>query len=121
MSTNVDTTLIDAAVMPTSRPVSRRRFLAGVALTAGTAILAACGGSSTTTDTPKAAGGPTSAAAATSAPAASGSAITSAATVPAAAGGKGKTLKMGRSLEPITPFVPWQINNNPASFISVNI
>jgi peptide/nickel transport system substrate-binding protein len=121
MSTNVDTTLIDATVMPTSRPVSRRRFLAGVALTAGTAILAACGGSSTTTDTPKAAGGPTSAAAATSAPAASGSAITSAATVPAAAGGKGKTLKMGRSLEPITPFVPWQINNNPASFISVNI
>ena len=115
------------------RGVTRRRFLAGATAAAGAAILAACGGGSSATDTPKpaASGGatttaPTAAGAATTAPATSGSAAapTKAAAAPttaAAAGGKGKTLKMSRNNEPLTPLVPWQIDDNPALFISVNI
>jgi peptide/nickel transport system substrate-binding protein len=117
------------------RTLSRRHFLAGVTAAAGAAILAACGGSSSATDTPKPAGGAasapaaaptTAAAAATSAPATSGSAAapTTAAAAPttaAAAGGKGKTLKMSRNAEPFSPFIPWQIDDNPALFISVNM
>src|SRR5947209_8017340 len=57
-------------------PVSRRRFLVGVAATAGGAILAACGGSSAPTDTPKPASPttirPTAAPSATAASAAAG-------------------------------------------------
>jgi peptide/nickel transport system substrate-binding protein len=114
------------------RALSRRHFLAGVTATAGAAILAACGGTSAT-DTPKPAGGtsapaaaaPTSAA--TSAPATSGSAAaptTAAAAASAApAGGtsKGKALKMSRNAEPFSPLIPWQIDDNPALFISVNM
>jgi len=51
-----------------AKRLSRRRFLSGVAIAAGTAILAACGGSSAATDTPKAAA--TTGGAATTAPAA---------------------------------------------------
>jgi peptide/nickel transport system substrate-binding protein len=32
-----------------------------------------------------------------------------------------KVLKMARNAEPFSPFVPWQIDDNPALFISVNI
>ncbi|HEY8293473.1 MAG TPA: ABC transporter substrate-binding protein, partial [Thermomicrobiales bacterium] len=111
------------------RALSRRHFLTGVTAAAGAAILAACGGSSSATDTPKPAGAATSApaAAATSAPATSGSAAaptTAAAAAPttaAAAGGKGKALKMSRNAEPFSPLIPWQIDDNPALFISVNM
>ncbi|MDQ2787617.1 MAG: ABC transporter substrate-binding protein [Chloroflexota bacterium] len=118
----------------TRRALSRRHFLAGVTATAGAAILAACGGASSATNTPKSAGAtnapagvPTSAAAAaTTAPATSGSAVapTTAAAAPttaAAAGGKGKSLKMSRNAEPFSPLIPWQIDDNPALFISVNM
>jgi len=119
----------------TRHALSRRHFLAGVTATAGAAILAACGGASSATDTPKPAGGatsapagaPTTAAAATAAPATKGSAAaptTAAAAAPttaAAAGGKGKTLKMSRNAEPFSPLIPWQIDDNPALFISVNM
>jgi len=118
------------------RALSRRHFLAGVTATASAAILAACGGSTSATNTPKPAGGAasppaaaatTAPAAATAAPATGGSAAapTKAAaaptTAPAAAGGKGKTLKMSRNAEPFSPFIPWQIDDNPALFISVNM
>ncbi|MBI5879745.1 MAG: ABC transporter substrate-binding protein [Chloroflexi bacterium] len=32
-----------------------------------------------------------------------------------------KVLKMARNAEPFSPFVPWQIDDNPALFISVNV
>src|SRR5207247_6671681 len=32
-----------------------------------------------------------------------------------------KVLRMARNAEPFSPFVPWQIDDNPALFISVNI
>ena len=112
------------------RALSRRHFLTGVTAAAGAAILAACGGSSSATDTPKPAGGATSApaaaptaaaAAATSAPATSGSAVAPTTAAAAAAGGKGKTLKMSRNAEPLTPLIPWQCDDNPGLFILVNI
>ncbi len=69
------------------KAVSRRNFLLGAAVSAGTAILAACGGSKAT-DTPKAASGTTAPAsgAATSAPAATtaSSSAAAATTAPAA-------------------------------------
>ena len=34
---------------------------------------------------------------------------------------KPKVLKMGRSYEPFSPFIPWQIDDNPALFLSVNV
>ncbi len=91
----------------TPKRLSRRHFLTGAAVTAGTAILAACGGSSGATDTPKAAGttgGATTAASTTAAPAsttAAGSAAAAtkpaaaspAAASPAAAGGTATTAK----------------------------
>jgi peptide/nickel transport system substrate-binding protein len=116
------------------RGLNRRHFLAGAAAAAGAALLAACGGSSTATDTPKPAGGaasapaaaPTTAAAgaATAAPATSGSAAapTTAAAAPTTAGAsKGKALRMSRNAEPFSPLIPWQIDDNPALFISVNM
>ena len=39
----------------------------------------------------------------------------------AAAPSGGKVLKMARNSEPFSPFIPWQIDDNPALFISVNI
>ena len=30
-------------------------------------------------------------------------------------------LRMARNAEPFSPFVPWQIDDNPALFISVNV
>jgi peptide/nickel transport system substrate-binding protein len=113
---------------PVQRGLNRRHFLAGAAAAAGAALLAACGGSSTATDTPKpavATSAPVTGAA-TTAPATSGSAAapTTAAAAPttaAAAGGKGKTLKMARNAEPFSPLIPWQIDDNPALFISVNM
>ena len=71
------------------KPLHRRHFLIGAAVTAGSAILAACG-SSNATDTPKPAAAATSApaAGATTAPAASSAAsaatTASATTAPAA-------------------------------------
>src|SRR5207247_450075 len=41
-------------------------------------------------------------------------------TQPSASSGP-KVLKMARNAEPFSPFVPWQIDDNPALFISVNI
>jgi len=32
-----------------------------------------------------------------------------------------KVLRMARNAEPFSPFVPWQIDDNPALFISVNV
>ena len=32
-----------------------------------------------------------------------------------------KVLKMARNAEPFSPFIPWQIDDNPALFISVNV
>src|SRR6266566_2142365 len=32
-----------------------------------------------------------------------------------------KVLRMARQAEPFSPFVPWQIDDNPALFISVNV
>jgi len=63
--------------------LSRRHFLGGAAIAAGTAILAACGGSSSATATPKPASGSTGAATA-AAPTAAGTA-TSATRAPSAA------------------------------------
>ena len=54
-------------------------------------------------------------AAPTSAPAA---APTSA---PAAAAGSGKVLRMARQSEPFSPFIPWELDDNPAIFIGVNV
>src|SRR2546428_936645 len=41
-------------------------------------------------------------------------------TQPSASSGP-KVLKMARNAEPFSPFVPWQIDDNPALFISVNV
>ncbi len=62
-------------------------------------------------------------AAASTAPSASGSAAPAAVgpTTPPVGSGKGKTLKMARNAEPFSPFVPWQIDDNPALFLSVNM
>ncbi|MDQ2787845.1 MAG: ABC transporter substrate-binding protein [Chloroflexota bacterium] len=68
--------------------LSRRHFLSGAAVAAGTAILAACGGSSAATDTPKAgsttSGATTAPSAATTAPAAASTSAAPAATTSAA-------------------------------------
>src|SRR5204862_7704673 len=32
-----------------------------------------------------------------------------------------KVLRMARNAEPFSPFVPWQIDDDPALFISVNV
>ncbi|MFN8474090.1 MAG: ABC transporter substrate-binding protein [Anaerolineae bacterium] len=40
---------------------------------------------------------------------------------PAASSSGGKVLKMARNSEPFSPFIPWQIDDNPALFISVNV
>jgi len=127
--------------------VTRRRLLATFAAAAGAAALAACGGTVDSTSTSQPAGATSApASAATTAPAsgattaptsgaASAPAGTAAATRPAATtmaaattpqaaaatGGKGKTLKMARNAEPFSPLVPWQVDDNPALFISVNI
>jgi peptide/nickel transport system substrate-binding protein len=56
----------------------------------------------------------TTAAAAPAAPAAT--------TAPAAAASSGgKVLRMSRNAEPFSPFIPWQIDDNPALFVSVNV
>ncbi|TMC76672.1 MAG: ABC transporter substrate-binding protein [Chloroflexi bacterium] len=44
----------------------------------------------------------------------------SATTQPSASSGP-KVLKMARNAEPFSPFVPWQIDDNPTLFISVNV
>lgn len=61
--------------------LSRRKFLLGAAVSAGTAILAACGGSATSTPAPAA----TAASGATTAPAATAAGSAAATTAPAAA------------------------------------
>ena len=115
--------------------ITRRRFLASIAAAAGVAALAACGSSPAATSpaattapatgattAPAAAGAATVAATKPAAMATTAPATGGATTAPAAAtGGKGKTLKMARNAEPFSPFVPWQIDDNPALFISVNI
>ncbi|MFN8497067.1 MAG: ABC transporter substrate-binding protein [Anaerolineae bacterium] len=40
---------------------------------------------------------------------------------PAAPASGGKVLKMARNSEPFSPFIPWQIDDNPALFISLNV
>jgi len=63
--------------------------------------------------------------AATSAPAAAATVAPKAAAPTAAPttapSGKPKVLKMARNAEPFSPFIPWQIDDNPALFISVNV
>ncbi len=64
-------------------------------------------------------------AAPTAAPAAKAPAATvapAATTAPTAtAVPKPKVLKMGRIMEPFSTFIPWQIDDNPALFLSVNV
>src|SRR5207237_10822318 len=40
---------------------------------------------------------------------------------PGASSAGSKVLRMARNAEPFSPFVPWQIDDNPTLFISVNI
>jgi peptide/nickel transport system substrate-binding protein len=40
---------------------------------------------------------------------------------PGASSAGPKVLRMARNAEPFSPFVPWQIDDNPALFISVNV
>ncbi len=62
---------------------------------------------------------PAAQAPAAQAPAAPAPAETAAAPAPAAAA---KTvLRMSRQTEPFSPFIPWQIDDNPALYISVNV
>src|SRR4029077_959011 len=46
---------------------------------------------------------------------------TGASPTPAASSVAPKVLRMARQAEPFSPFVPWQIDDNPALFISVQI
>lgn len=123
--------------------ISRRALVRGLAtLGAGGAIgaiLAACGTTAPAPTAAPASGGaaPTTAPAAavtvvpTTAPAGGGGAAagspaatakaTTAPTTAPAAAPKGKLLRMARNAEPFSPFVPWQIDDNPALFISVNM
>jgi peptide/nickel transport system substrate-binding protein len=39
----------------------------------------------------------------------------------AGTGAASKVLRMARNAEPFSPFVPWQIDDNPALFLSVNV
>ncbi len=101
--------------------LSRRRFLAVLAASAGAAALAACGGTTTATDTPKAA---TAAGTTAANPAA---ATTGGATAPAssaaalAPAGKGKILRMSRNAEPGFPFIGWSSEDNASEFTMLNI
>src|SRR5512147_2522779 len=61
---------------------------------------------------------PAAAPAATTAPAAPLATKAPAAQPPAA---KPKVLKMARNAEPFSVFIPWQIDDNPALFLSVNV
>ena len=54
------------------------------------------------------------------APAPSGTQSATTQPQPSASSGP-KVLKMARNAEPFSPFVPWQIDDNPALFISVNV
>lgn len=129
--------------------LTRRVLLRGAAVlgagSAFSALLAACGtsspaptaapagGAAAPTSAPTtAAAAPTKAAttAATTAAPASGAAAspaaattapTAAATTAPAAAPKGKLLRMARNAEPFSPFVPWQIDDNPALFLSINM
>lgn len=120
--------------------LSRRRFLAALAASAGAAALAACGGSTAATNTPKAAVATTGAAATSptvaataasaataAAPSAAAPATTSGATAPAASAvalapaGKGKLLRMSRNAEPGFPFIGWSSEDNASEFTMINI
>jgi peptide/nickel transport system substrate-binding protein len=69
-------------------------------------VLAACG---------------TAPAAAPVAPAAPAAPAATTAPAAAASSGGGKVLRMSRNAEPFSPFIPWQIDDNPALFLSVNV
>ncbi len=109
------------------RQISRRRFLAAVAASAGVAALAACGGSRTATDTAKpatAASGAATSAPTTSAPATAATGSTPAAgssAVAIAPPGKGKVLRMARNEEPGYPFIGWSSGDNSSEFTMLNI
>jgi peptide/nickel transport system substrate-binding protein len=109
----------------THHALTRRRFLGGAAAGAAAAILAACGGTSSATDTPKPAATTGGAAATTAAPTAVAGSVAAATAVGTKAAqttaGTGKALRMARNAEPFSPFIPWQIDDNPALFISVNM
>lgn len=118
--------------------LSRRRFLATLAASAGAAALAACGGT-TATNTPKPAASaapasvaPASAAsaapasAASAAPASAAAATTGGAPAAASAAtvappGKGKVLRMARQEEPGFPFIGWSSQDNSSEFTMLNI
>ncbi|MDQ6601431.1 MAG: ABC transporter substrate-binding protein [Chloroflexota bacterium] len=121
-----------------SHRLSRRRFLAALAASAGAVALAACGGSTTATDTPKPAVPATAAAANVTAPAsaaanptsaaASAPATTGGATAPASSSavavappGKGKVLRLSRNAEPGFPFIGWSSEDNASEFTMINI
>ncbi len=89
--------------------LSRRRFLAGAATAAAATILDACGGTRGAAGTTNAPSG------ADATPAASD------ATTTRITGSRGKELRMARNAEPLSPLIPWQIDDNAALFISVNM
>src|SRR3954447_25349398 len=114
-----------AAVQASTEPqLSRRRFLAAFAASAGLTMLAACGGTPATVAPQPAAppsAAPTSAVPATSSvPAATGGTA-----APSAAGiappGKGKILRMTRNEEPGYPFIGWSSGDNSSEFTMLNI
>lgn len=84
-------------------------------------MLAACATPAAQPTAPAATSAPvaTAAPAATSAPAATEAPAPTAA--PPAASGEGQVLKMARIYEPFSVFIPWQMDDNPTIFVSVNI
>ncbi len=117
--------------------LTRRRFLAALAASAGAATLAACGGSTTATDTPKPAAPATTAAAANATAPAIAAAISTAGPAPVTTGGatapasssavavappgKGKVLRFSRNTEPGFPFIGCSSEDNASEFTMINI
>jgi peptide/nickel transport system substrate-binding protein len=93
-------TLLGACATPAAQPAAQPAATSAPAAPAATTAPAA-------TEAPAAAPAATEAPAATAAP--------------AAAAGEGKVLKMARIYEPFSTFIPWQIDDNPALFLSVNV
>ncbi|MHB8646098.1 MAG: ABC transporter substrate-binding protein [Thermomicrobiales bacterium] len=85
--------------------LSRRRFLAGAATAAAGTILDACSGKSGTRGTPSASPGT-----ATANP-----------EVNSTQSARMKDLRMARNAEPLSPLIPWQIDDNASLFIAVNL
>ena len=110
------TATVAPTIAPTKAPAASAAASTSAApsAAASAAPSAAAGGAS---GAPSAAASAAASRAASAAPSAAAGGPTS----PPVGSGKGKTLKMARNAEPFSPFVPWQIDDNPALFISVNI